>query len=28
VAFDRQINWMMVNGKTQRIGNDKHESTT
>jgi aminodeoxyfutalosine deaminase len=28
VAFDRQINWMMVNGKTQRIGNDKHESMT
>jgi len=28
VAFDRQINWMMVNGKMQRIRNDKHESMT
>jgi cytosine/adenosine deaminase-related metal-dependent hydrolase len=28
VAFDRQINWMLINGKMQRIGNDKHESTT
>jgi cytosine/adenosine deaminase-related metal-dependent hydrolase len=28
VAFDRQINWMLVNGKMQRIGNDKHESMT
>jgi aminodeoxyfutalosine deaminase len=28
VAFDRQINWMLINGKMQRIGNDKHESMT
>ena len=28
VAFDREIDWMMVNGKTQSIGNDKHESMT
>jgi aminodeoxyfutalosine deaminase len=26
VAFDGEINWMLVNGKRQRIGNDKHES--
>jgi cytosine/adenosine deaminase-related metal-dependent hydrolase len=28
VAFDGEINWMMVNGKTQSIRNDKHESMT
>ena len=28
VAFDRQINWMLINGKMQRIGNDKRESMT
>jgi aminodeoxyfutalosine deaminase len=28
VAFDRQINWMLINGKMQRIGNDNHESVT
>ena len=28
VAFDRQINWMLINGKMQRIGNDTYESMT
>ncbi|KAF5406541.1 MAG: 5'-deoxyadenosine deaminase [Candidatus Udaeobacter sp.] len=28
VAFDGEINWMLINGKMQRIGNDKHESMT